>query len=148
MVTVIDRDLGYQRIKLNFKQLEGREVKIGIMGGESAEGVSIVDYAVYNEFGTKNIPSRPFMSTTADQNRDEVQKFAGALVGKIIDGKLSVDIALKNLGEWYQKKLQMTIRNAKSWAAPNAPATVARKGSSSPLIDTGRMVQSVRYEVK
>jgi hypothetical protein len=44
-------------------------------------------------------------------------------------------------------KVQETIRNAKSWAVPNAPETIEQKGSSSPLIDTGRMVGAVRYEV-
>jgi hypothetical protein len=148
MVTVIDKDLGYKRIFNDIKQLDNRSVKIGIMGGETNEGTSVVDYAVYNEFGTSRIPARPFMQTTADQSRDEVFKFSGFLVGKMIDGALKPDIVLKNLGEFYQKRLQMTIRNAKEWATPNAPSTVKQKGSSSPLIDTGRMVQSVRYEVK
>ncbi len=66
----------------------------------------------------------------------------------MIDGQLKPEGVLKNLGEFYQMKIQMTIRNAGSWAVPNAPSTVERKGSSSPLIDTGRMVQSVRYEIK
>jgi len=145
---VIDRDLGYQRIVLDFKQLKGKGVKIGVMGGESADGTSIVDYATYNEFGTSRIPARPFMATTADQNRDQVQQVTGVLVGRMIDGKLNADTVLKNLGEWYQARIQRTIRNAKSWAVPNAATTVAMKGSSSPLIDQGRLIQAIRYEVQ
>jgi len=147
MVKFIDKDRGYKRIKIDMKALDGKAVKVGVMGGAENNGVAIVDYAVWNEFGTSRIPARPFMAKTADENRDTVQKFAGFLIGKVIDGQLSVDRALKNLGEFYQLKIQMNIRTAKEWAEPNAPATIAMKGSSSPLIDQGRLVQSIRYEI-
>jgi hypothetical protein len=145
---VIDKDLGYKQIVLNFKQLKGRAVKVGIMGDETNEGVSVVDYAIYNEFGTSRIPARPFMAHTADTNRAAVLKFAEHLVGRMIDRALDATSVLKNLGEFYQAKIQMTIRNAKEWAVPNAASTIAMKGSSSPLIDQGRLVQSIRYEVE
>jgi hypothetical protein len=147
MATVIDRDLGWSKIKVNMTKLDNRSVKVGVMGNQSIEGVSVVDYAMYNEFGTNRIPSRPFMATTADRYRTQVTKFAEVVIGNVIDGKYSVDVGLNRLGMWYQSKVQETIRNAKEWAVPNAASTIAMKGSSSPLIDTGRMVQSVRYEV-
>jgi hypothetical protein len=104
---------------------------------------------VYNEFGTsRGIPARPFMATTADRYRDQTVKVAEAMVGGVIDRKYNVDTALARLGAWYQAKVQQTIRDAKEWAVPNNPATIKAKGSSSPLIDTGRMVGSVRYEVE
>ena len=37
------------------------------------------------------------------------------------------------------------IRNG-NWV-PNAPATIRRKGSDRPLIDTGQLVNAVEYEV-
>lgn len=148
MVTVIDKDKGYKRIFKDIKNLDNRSVKIGIMGGEDNEGTSVVDYAVYNEFGTSRIPPRPFMQRTADESRDEIFKFSEHLVGKMIDGGLKPDAVLKNLGEAYQKRIQMMIRTAKEWAVPNAQSTIDRKGSSSPLIGiTGRLVNSIRYEV-
>ena len=147
MVTVIDKDLGYTRIFKDIKEMDGKGVKVGVMGGTAEKGVSVVDYAVWNEFGTKHIPKRPFMQRTADEGLAETFKFTEHLVGKMIDGGISPDSVLKNLGEFYQKKIQMTIRNAKEWAAANAESTVRMKGSSSPLIDTGRLIQSIRYEI-
>lgn len=147
MVTVIDKDLGYTHIFKDIKEMDGKGVKVGVMGGQSAKGVSVVDYAVWNEFGTKHIPKRAFMQKTADEGLPETLKFTEHLVGKMIDGGITPDGVLKNLGEFYQKKIQMNIRNAKEWAAPNAPATVKLKGSSSPLIDQGRLIQSIRYEL-
>ena len=118
------------------------------MGNETAEGTSVVDYAMYNEFGTSRIPARPFMSTTYDRYKDTLDKFTHFLVGRMIDGKLTDDTVLKNIGAKYQSWVQETIRDAVNWAEPNAESTIAMKGSSSPLIDQGRMVQSVRYEVE
>jgi hypothetical protein len=148
MVAFKDKDMGWKKIELNMKQLKGRKVKVGIMGGDSVEGVSVVDYAIYNEFGTRSIPSRPFMATTADRYRDQTIKVAENIVGNIIDLKYNTDTGLKRLGEFYQSKIQQTIREAKGWAVPNNPETIKAKGSSSPLIDTGRMVGTVRYEVE
>ena len=118
------------------------------MGDEEVDGTSIVDYAMYNEFGTSRIPARPFMAETHSKYAAETEKFTKYLVGQMIDGKMTDDHLLKTIGEKYQSRVQETIRDAKSWAAPNAESTVKQKGSSSPLIDTGRMIGSVRYEVE
>jgi hypothetical protein len=148
MPNVIDKDLGLKKITANIKELGGYQVKIGIMGdaGE-VEGVAVVDYAFYNEFGTSRIPARPFMSTTYDRHAEDTIKFAQYLVGGLIDGKSSVSKVLNTLGLHYQSKVRDTIRDAVNWAAPNAPSTIEQKGSSSPLINTGRMVGAVNYEV-
>lgn len=148
-VTIQDKDLGFTRIELDLKHLRGRSVKVGIMGSESVDGVAVVDYAFYNEFGTsRGIPARPFMSRTYSEHKADMIKFTEFMYGQVIDGKMTPDHLLQTVGADYQSKIQKTIHDAKSWAAPNAPSTVAKKGSSSPLIDTGRMVGSVRYEVK
>ena len=140
-VTIIDKDMGFERVKLDFKQLRDRQVRVGIWGDE------VVDYAIYNEFGTSRMPARPFMQTTYNTHMPKVLKFVEYLTGQIIDGKTTPDHVLRTVGEKYQAAIQMTIRDAKTWAVPNDPYTVQRKGSSSPLIDTGRMLASVRYEV-
>jgi len=144
---VTEKDMGWQRIKLDFEQLKGKGVKVGLMGQEEVDGVAVVDYAAYNEFGTRYIPPRPFMATTADRYRDGIYQYTATLVGSMIDGKYNANQVLTYMGMWYQAKVQLTIRDAKQWAVPNLPATIKAKGSDSPLIDTGRMVQSVRYEI-
>ena len=139
-VTVVDH--GYEQLKKDVAALKGRGVKVGIMGGGE-----VLDYAMYNEFGTSRIPARPFMQTAYDRNEAEMNKFVDFLAQQILDGKSNADRVLRLLGETYQMKVQETIRNAKEWAVPNNPETIKQKGSSSPLIDTGRLVGAVRYEV-
>lgn len=148
-IKIVDKDYGFTRLQLDMKELRHRHVKIGIMGNDTVDGVSVIDYAVYNEFGTsRGIPARPFMSKTAEKYGKKTGDFVQYLVNRIIDGKIDDDTALHNIGMQYQAFMQQTIRSAKSWAVPNAPATIRRKGSSSPLIDTGRMIGAVRYEVE
>jgi phage gpG-like protein len=149
VAAVRDIDKGWRQIKLNMEQLKGRHVKVGITADSgSVDGTTVIDYATYNEFGTRSIPARPFMATTADRYRDQTVKVAEAMIGQVLDQRYTVDTMLARLGAWYQAKVQQTIRDAKEWAVPNDPKTIAMKGSSSPLIDTGRLVQSVRYEVE
>lgn len=129
--------------------MRSRKINVGITGNESVEGVSVVDYAMYNEFGTsRGIPARPFMSTTYDRHHKKTEQLIEHMYGQMLDGKMDPDHLLKTAGAYYQSKVQDTIRDAKTWAVPNHPKTIERKGSSSPLIDTGRMVQSVRYEIE
>lgn len=136
------KDHGFEKLQKDVAAMKGRGVKVGIMGGGE-----VLDYAMYNEFGTSRIPARPFMQTTFDNNQAEMDKYVTFLAQQIIDGKSTPDRVLRVLGETYQMKVQETIRNAKDWAVPNNPETIEQKGSSSPLIDEGRMVGSVRYEV-
>ena len=67
------------------------------------------------------------------------------LKAAILSGK-SADLILKELGIFQKDLMQAEITEGDF--VPNAPSTVRRKGSSKPLIDTGRMRQSVDYVIK
>lgn len=143
---VVDR--GWVRIKHDMLGMNGRGVKVGILANAGQnQGTAIVDYAVFNEFGTERIPARPFMRKTVDDNMQTAMTYAAQLVSQAIGSRrISADVILDRIGLWYQARIRETIRNAYQWAAPNAPATIARKGSDKPLIDTGMMHGAVNYE--
>lgn len=106
-------------------------------------GPYLADVAAWNELGTSDIPARPFMREAADQYRPRFETLSRHLVGKVIDGTATAETVLKTVGEWFQGRVQAKL-TAGPWAA-NAPATVRAKGSSKPLIDTGRLRQSIRW---
>ena len=147
-ISVTDKDQGWRRIEKDIKALRGFSVEVGIMGNDSVEGVSVIDYATYNEFGTSRIPARPFMARTYEENAVDTLKYLEFMAGQMIDGKMNAMGVLNDLGNYYEAKIKQTIVAAKSWAVPNAASTVAMKGSSSPLIDTGRMLGAVKYEIR
>lgn len=142
-----EKDMGLKRIIAAVKVLEKRSVKIGVQSGsgKGKSGVDVLDYAVYNEFGTKDIPSRPFMRATADANRATVGKLGEAMLGQVYAG-MGPETALRQIGAQYEKIQKDNIKNG-PWA-PNSPETIRRKGSSKPLIDHGVLIGAIRYEVE
>lgn len=149
MAVVDDRDLGYTSIITGMKSLNNATVVVGVLknAGKEADGTDLVDVAVYNEYGTKHIPPRPFLRIATDEHGEDWQDLAEQCVGKIIDGVLDKDRALQIIGLQAQKDVQATIKDSSNFA-PNSQKTVDRKGSSKPLIDTGRLRQSIRYRVE
>ncbi len=144
-VRIVDR--GWKKIKTDVEQLRGRGVKVGLMaGGPVQDSVAVVDYAVYSEFGTSRIPSRPFMRKTADDAERPLGAFAQGLARNVLRGSMTANQVLDGLGLWYQARVRSTIRSASSWAVPNAPSTIAMKGSSKPLIDHAVMIGAINYE--
>lgn len=142
---IIDR--GWMRIKSDMAALKGQGVKVGLRaGGPSQDGVPVVQYATFNEFGTAEIPARPFMRITADNSEKPTKTFAQQLVKRLIDNQINANGVLNSLGMFYQARIRATIRSSRSWAVPNAPSTVAAKGSSTPLIDNAILIGAIDYE--
>ena len=67
-------------------------------------------------------------------------------MGRILDGTSDVDRELARLGQKVVGDVQQ--RMADGIGPPLDPETVRRKGSSTPLIDTGRLRQSIDSEVR
>lgn len=139
-------DLGWEQIKRETRRLERHAVKVGIQADETYEdGTDLLDIAIYNEFGTETIPSRPFMRQTADMNRANAAKVGERYYDMILAGQMTAFQALQRVGEWYQGVNRKSVRET-PWV-PNAPLTIAKKGSNKPLIDKGKLVNSIRWEM-
>lgn len=145
-VRVVDR--GWARIEREARNLRLRSVRVGIRAGRANGGVEVVDYALFNEFGTRDIPSRPFMRRTADLAQPDLSNFARAQLGAMMDGGINVQVLLNRIGLWFRERMQATIRDAPSWAEPLSEATEGLKGSTVPLIDKGFLHNSVDYEIR
>ena len=138
-------DHGLDKIIQQALKLDGKGVKVGIRRGKgSHDGTDMLDIAVYNHFGTATIPARPFVSDCAEKNAGQIQEAQKRLVYRVYQGGLSADGALAELGAWYVNVQKGHILHG-GWT-PNAPATVKRKGSNKPLVDTGQLVNTVDWE--
>ena len=132
-------------------------VEIGILGidkelkGKDGK-TTILEYAVYNEFGTKNIPPRPFMRRTFEKDGDSISKYIDKRTEEVFDGKISGIQALKRIGEFVRSKIMKNISTANSWATPLSPSTIKRKTRKGQkdrgiLIDEGILLKSIRYQI-
>nr|DAO21582.1 MAG TPA: virion morphogenesis protein [Caudoviricetes sp.] len=171
MVKVIDRDLGYTVAVKNLEAFAGKSVEAGIFANAGInEKTSLADIAVWNEYGVTiavtpkmrayfhsqdihlkksttriRIPARPFMRQAADKNATKWGDDAERLAAMAIHG-MSTEQALEVLGVEVKGDIQDIFTSGSF--APNAELTIQKKGSSRPLIDSGRLRASVDFRIK
>jgi len=71
--------------------------------------------------------------------------YGGTSTRQVLDGKITGHAALDAIGGYAATHIQQFMVDLKH--PPNAPITIARKGSSNPLIDTGQLMNSVTWQV-
>lgn len=145
---VQDIDHGWKRILSETKSLTRQVIKVGIQSDAPPEpnGADMVTVAAVQEFGSPmhNIPSRPFMRTTADRTSATLPDLIEAQYTDLIAGSTAHKM-LVQIGGWYQMQMKVTLLTG-PWT-PNAPRTIRKKGSDTPLVDTGLLQMSIRYEL-
>jgi hypothetical protein len=139
---VVDKDNGYAKAVETISKVGGVAITVGIHSDVSGE---VMEKAEANEFGTDDIPPRPFISGWADERRDgAVREMRDMLAAAIKRGE-DPNVALERLALKFAGEIQQ--RMADGIPPPNAPSTVAQKGSSTPLIDTGELRSSITGKV-
>lgn len=91
-------------------------------------------------------PERSFIRSTVDAKRNgEWRIYAEELRKQFVEGKMTTDRMLGLMGQRIKKDIQEKIRSM--LPPPNAPSTIAAKGSDHTLINTGQLLNSIDYEV-
>jgi hypothetical protein len=104
--------------------------------------------AAIQEYGTANIPARPFLRRAATNGMGLLERVAAEEMAKVADGKQSPVRAMDAIGDAAAGRVLDTLETAQSWAAPNAPETVKRKGHDTPLLGTrGQLREELKYSV-
>ncbi len=135
-----------KKFKKQLEELTKLEVAVGYQKGQDSEdGVDMADIALFNELGTVHIPSRPFIRDSLNNNKDKITQFMQKAAKGIANGA-SAEEVLKQIGVFQKGLIQKEITNGSF--VPNSPATIKKKGSDKPLIDTGRMRQSVNFVIR
>ncbi len=93
-----------------------------------------------------HVPERSFIRSTVDAKKNGEWRIAAeALRKEMIEGRMTTDRALGLMGLRIKKDIQEKIRS--QVPPPNAPSTIAAKGSDHPLINTGQLLNSIDFEV-
>lgn len=141
--TVVDRDLGWVDIVRRLRTAPDIRLLVGV---DDSDGDDLPDIAERNEFGDGHVPERSFLRATVDANRDNyLRELADAEDAYIIDG-VSPEHALDALGQSVVEDIQDRI--TAHIDPPNAPSTIERKGSDTPLVDTGRLFNAINYRIE
>lgn len=154
-VAVKDRDHGYRDLMARIHRASGgAEVTVGIHEDVASKkhddksDVTIGEVATYNEFGTSRAPRRSFVADWADENasvnKDLFRKIAQSILAT---GRraLGLNEGMRLFGE--KLKGSMVRRMGDGIPPPNAASTIARKGSSTPGIDSGELRKHVDFKV-
>lgn len=123
--------------------LRSTRLDVGIIGKRS--GAEVVQYAATNEFGTSRIPERSFLRSTVREKRDVYVRLLREAANAILGGA-EPSVVMGRIGLRVVRDVRIKITRIR--LPPNAPSTIRRKGSSNPLIDTGRMRQSITYVLR
>lgn len=126
-------------------------VKVGVLAsksGSAESGFDMVALAATHEFGSPKhgIPERSFIRRTFAEKPGELATTTRAIATKFVRGEVSIEKALNILGLWASNAVKNRV-TVDTIPPPNAPATIARKGSDRPLVDTGRMINAVTWAV-
>jgi hypothetical protein len=152
---VVDTDKGWKAIRKALEPLAKHDayVKVGVMGDKAeaphGDKVTNVELAMIHEFGTRDghIPARAWIRGTFDSHKADYMDVLKRLIGQVYDGKLSLKQALGTVGAKMAADIKKRVKDG-DIAPADAPSTAEAKGSDRALIDTGRMVNSVTWDVK
>lgn len=124
-------------------------------------GASVIDVAIWNNFGTEKIPERRFMEASSKAIPEETKDIRIKLAKAIYRGNYPMEQAMDIIGA---KAVMVMRKIINDWdSPPNAPITVhggwmigphgkpvfiKGKKANNPLIDTGLMRNMVTWEIR
>ena len=142
-------------VKALLRALGGKTLHVGILGRdgfntEEPGGLTLAQIGVVLEFGTADghIPGRFWMQGTLAERRADLAALSVQMLRRMLAGSLTVDAYHGVMGETIVSWIKERIAAGEGLQPPNAPSTIARKGSSRPLVDHGQLVNSISYEVR
>lgn len=134
------------------KQLNHLQLVVGIPSDENSRdestGITNAELGAIHEFGVpeKNIPERSSMRSTASEESQNLGRLAKIQISECLKGEISAHDTFATVGVYLQGKIVDKITDGDF--EPNTEATVKRKKSSKPLIDTGQLRGAITYEVR
>ena len=150
---------GLAKIATQIAKLSTARVAVGVLGprataahvdgdGETADAdaPTVADVAIWNHYGTTNIPARPFIALALETHKPELRKLFARIGRGVVEGKVAAEQALGLMGESVAGAIKAQI--ADGVPPQNEESTIDRKGSATPLINFGQLRNSVSYVVR
>ena len=144
---------GWDKIKKNLLQANKESLNVGFFPdsryGPENDNLPVATVAMFMEEGDPvKYPPRPFirMGFLPRLKTSEYVPVFQQAIKSVLDGQSTFKQAYTKLGPVMVKELQNEII---SWSTPtNSPQTVEAKGFNDPLIDSGKMLESVDFKVE
>ena len=157
------------KLKQTIEELKSKKIKIGIFGSDDSH---ILMVARVQEFGCDinitpkmrawlhynglhvkkgtsqiHIPERSFIRRTTQERQDELNKIIKEGLTELLTFRIDVNVFCDRVGQFLAGLTQEVLTEVSS--PPNHPFTIERKkGKSNPLIDSGRLRESITWKVE
>ena len=128
-------------------------VYVGVPADKSSRNAAGINnaellYIHTNGSPLRNIPARPVIEPALEANKGRIMKQYSAADTAAAEGdSAKFERALHRTGLAGQNAARAWFTDPRNGWAPNSPVTIARKGSSRPLIDTGALRKSIVYVI-
>lgn len=130
-------------------------LKIGVLASKGGDEehpnakISLIELAAIHEFGSPaaNIPERSFLRAPL-RGTTWLPDLCAKLTKGVLIGRFTPERAMAILGETSVAAIKRYITTGDGVPPPLQPETIARKGSSRPLVDTSRLLNSITYVVE
>lgn len=156
----------FPSMKRTAKELNGKKLNVGVLEGEHAWLAGIHEYGCKIEITPKMrawlhrnglhvkdstthivIPERSFLRNGFDEHHEQVLKNVERTLPLVLNGKMSTDQYMKNIGLLLSSKIKEYATALKD--PPKHPFTLERKpDKTNPLVVTGDMIEGITWEVE
>lgn len=126
-----------------YRKAQSLKMKIGILADKTyPDGTKAALVGYLNEYGTKDIPARPFFRTAIENNSNVLPQMAASLLSKH-----DPETAARIIGEHMVGEFTNSVM---TWSdPPNAQSTIDQKGYNAPLRANDRVLRnSFSYEIE
>lgn len=143
----------YKDVKKKLKEFSKLDLLIGVpqektQREEADRAITNAELMFIHTNGSpiRNIPKRPTIEPTIEENKQKISDKFKLAVNKILKHQGDGRADLEKLGLWIVNKVKAKFGSDE--LAENAPSTIKAKGSDRPLIDTGQLRNSVTYVIR
>ena len=147
MKRVTVRDIGWIKVKEDAAKLSGWMIEAGLFADSGDhDGTPLAQIGFWQEFGTRTIPARPWLSGGAEFIERAALKQMTRIAQRIGRLPSNPKLLLDPLANAVAEGIRSYAMNH-AWT-PNALSTERRKGFNWPLVETGAMIDAIDGRAK
>lgn len=150
-------DRMWRELKRKVDGVDRMRVRVGVLASKGGNapveggppGFDLVALAATHEYGSSDghVPERSYLRRTFSVKQEVFAAASVKIARGLLSGKIGLEKAGNILGAIGATEVKKTITEGDGVPPELAESTKARKGSSRPLVDTGRLLNAITWEV-
>lgn len=132
----------FEKMQSACKEMEGKKILVGIVGGADSEVVKI---AHAHEYGDGRLPERSFIRASFDADQGKLDQIITGALDKMMAGQASPDAAAASIGAQSAQLVQNFIDENRV----KPPSDFTKKTQQTTLYETGTHIRDrIAYKVE